>query len=178
MRTNLKNEMINMVKANATKEVNGVYEMTAKKFEAVKESLNEKFTVIDNKKDSKLHAVAYKTKKSEKLVIIKVVAETKATNNEFKFSFEMLNDKGLETHCCEFNMEAKNEKVVKNFMERLNENIKNSGLGEEALFNLTVNADNNFSGQIIFPKIAGHSKDGYANYKKCLTATKREFKIA
>lgn len=79
-KTNFKNEMVATVTAMGT-EVDGKLQITKKKLAKVQEMLIEgfggKFTLVTNKKDETTHAIVYKTKKSDRVIILKVVEEPK-----------------------------------------------------------------------------------------------------
>lgn len=80
MATNFKNELMETVTAMGT-EVEGKLQITKRKLAKVQEMLVEgfggKFTLVSNKKDDTIHAIVYKTKKSDKIIILKVVEEPK-----------------------------------------------------------------------------------------------------
>jgi hypothetical protein len=188
MAKSMKNEMVTMVNGLATNVDGNVFEMTAKNFKKLDVEIGNgafdgKFVVVKNNKVENMYAVVYKTKKSDRIVVIKVVkAEKKVTKkNGFGFSFSMQNDRGLDCHFCEFEMVSANKKTLKDFLNCLNEKLKNSELGDlgaSAIYDMIDDVENGFAGRIVFIKIKGHSKDGYALYKKLLVEAKREFKAA
>lgn len=189
MKNNFKNEMIAKVEELATKKVENGVEMTAENFNKFRnmidnEEFGGKFTIVANKKNDKLFAVVYKTKKSNKLVIIRIVevekkVEKKATKKSvkgFTFKFKMLNDKGLDVHVAEFEMTNASQEEFNLFFSKVNEHINDDEILEHAKYENVVSTINGFTGKIVFPKIKGHSKDGYASYKKCVVAAKRDLR--
>lgn len=188
MKTTAKQEMMNVVERYAKK--NGeVYEVSKEDFEKLAAEVEaiEKFVIVSNKKDETLKAVAYKTKKSERLAVLKVVEtvetkETKEVKKHVKVRTEMQKDNGMSVHSAYVTI-VKDESFVKtnDYFERLvelvNEKIEEAALGflAKAKMEGVVEDGRSCYGYIVFDKIKGHSKDGYAAYKKALSAARREF---
>lgn len=205
-KTNMKQEMVAMVAAAAKKfdAEKNVYTMTQSKLAEVKANINEKFVVKE--KDDKA-AIAYASKKSENLVLIKVVADEKpakkqqskkstskkqdkadkqskqtkkatAKEPKFKVSYAMQKDTGLAFHFCEFEMSGANEQQFDKFIELVNEKFAEI-FGQESRIEydcVDELEDGSYAGRVVFAKIKGHSKDGYAAYKKAMTEAKAAMK--
>lgn len=189
MKITAKQKMMNVVERYAKK--NGeVYEVSKKDFEKLTAEIEaiEKFVIVSNKKDEALKAVAYKTKKSERLAVLKVVEtrqekkETKEAKKHVRVKTEMQKDNGMSMHIAYVTI-VKDESFVKtdDYFERLvelvNKKIEEAALGFLAKANMegVVEDGRSCYGYIVFDKIKGHSKDGYAAYKKALSAARREF---
>lgn len=205
-KTNMKQEMVAMVAAaaKAFDAEKNVYTMTQSKLAEVKANINEKFVVKE--KDDKA-AIAYASKKSENLVLIKVVADEKpakkqsskkqqskkqdkadkqskqtkkaaAKEPKFKVSYAMQKDTGLAFHFCEFEMSGANEQQFDKFIELVNEKFAEI-FGQESRIEydcVDELEDGSYAGRVVFAKIKGHSKDGYAAYKKAMTEAKAAMK--
>ena len=142
---------------------------------------------MSNKKDETLKAVAYKTKKSERLAVLKVAEtketkETKEIKKHVKVKTEMQKDNGMSVHSAYVTI-IRDESFVKTndcferLVELVNEKIEEAALGflAKAKMEGVVEDGRSCYGYIVFDKIKGHSKDGYAAYKKALSAARREF---
>lgn len=194
-KTNMKQEMIAMVAAAAKKfdAEKNVYMMTQSKLAEVKANINKKF-IVKEKGDKA--AIAYASKKSENLVLIKVVADEKpakkssskkqdkqakkaaAKEPKFKVTYTMQKDTGLAIHFCEFEMRGANEQQFEKFIGLVNEKFAEIfGHGSTIQYDGVDELDDgSYTGRIMFAKIKGHSKDGYAAYKKAMTEAKAAMK--
>jgi len=190
MKVNFKAQLKEMmVKDLGAKEKEEVYVMTEENFLQLDAEIGNggfegKFIIKKSKKDKALFAVAYISKKSENVVVIRVKevkvikVSSKKLVNALKLKTEMKKDTGINIHKASFEMKNTNDgNLLDKFIKLLNVEIETSGLGSEAQYENVDNTENGFSGYIDFPKIKGHSKDGYANYKKCMTEAKRKLRV-
>lgn len=195
-------ELVNMV---AKQNENGVFEIHLGDYQEFFKSVMalEKFVVKKNKEDDSLRAIAYKTKKSLNIIELKIIddeveeveaekkAEKKATKpaSSIKIKTQMLKDAGLKNHECSIEMiiPAKSvdvdfKNIWDNYIELVNKYIDEYGYLMNAKAESELEVSNNEQGDIVvksviaFPKIKGHSKDGYKNYKMSMVKAKKELK--
>ena len=184
MKKSMKEMLIETVADMAKNREDNIFEVEERKLDELLKKVEklEKFTVIKNKKNDKLLAVAYKTKKSDRIVIIKIVenvkqqVKTESRNNKILLKTVMEKDAGLAVHRAEFTIKNVKEGFLSDFLSAINDKIKDSKLGESAEMVDVEFKDGSYVGYIEFPKIKGHSKDGYANYKKCMTEAKKQMR--
>lgn len=200
-KVSMKEKMVEVVKVNGV-EVNGVYEVERSKYETLVKEVEalEKFTIKNNKKDENLKAIAYTSKKSENLVLIRIIEDkveevkikkiSKKSSSVFlKIKTEMLKDSGINYHKCLVTMRVaktlqdNGEFNLDRFLDTANKIINEEEILESATFEgeTKINEDEDsitYKNIICFPKIPKHSKDGYAKYKTCLTQAKKQIKVA
>lgn len=193
-KVSMKEKMVEVVK-NTAKEVNGVYEVERSKYESLVKEVEalEKFTIKNNKKDENLKAIAYTSKKSENLVLIRIVEDKKTKTSKksisMKIKTEMMKDTGINYHKCLVRMKIaktlqdKGEFTIDKFLDITNKIIEDEEILESATFEdetKVIEEDDCiiYENVICLPKIPKHSKDGYAKYKTCITQAKKEMKIA
>lgn len=180
-------EMMMEVIRNNGKEVDGVFEITQEAFIKVTNEIEKlgKFSIISNKKDDTLKAVAYTSKKSERLAVIKLVKESKKQQkSSVSIKTNMMKDEGLVYHKALVEIETSGLAEVDNaafvkFVTTVNDYIKKESAEFLCCAELSEDVkgeEGKMKGYVLFPKVKGHSKDGYALYKKCMTLAKREMK--
>lgn len=198
-------ELVNMV---AKQNENGVFEIHLGDYQEFFKSVMalEKFVVKKNKEDDSLRAIAYKTKKSQNIVELKIIddeveeveAENKAEEKaakpatSIKIKTKMNKDAGLSYHEAFIEMIIPGNSLARD-VEEIFENyvgLVNDCISEYEIFKkdgmcqvtteLDVKTDEAgnmiVTGLLAFPKIKGHSKDGYKNYKMSMVKAKKELK--
>lgn len=174
--------MVEEILANhgATK-ANGVNSVEVNEFEKARKEIEAigKFVIKTSKKEDGLYAIAYATKKSENLFIVKTFAEQKKApkaTHSGRIHMEMLNDRGLSNHMAMVEMTGVTYDVFRKFLENVVCLTAENDLVAQATIVETEDSDDKYTAKFQFPKIKGHSKDGFAEYKKLMTIAKRSAK--
>ena len=122
------------------------------------------------------------TKANAKATAPKAEPKSHALNaSNIRFNTTMGMDKGMPYHWGQVTVRkaasAKEAKAaLEAFLTRTNEAIATCGLPLAPATldkkNASSDEEGNIQVRILFPKVKGHSKDGYAMYKKCMTDAK------
>lgn len=185
MRVNMKEKLLGLIEeASEGRKENEMFLVSDKSSKALLAAIEqlEKFVVKTNKEDESIKAIAYKTKKSQNLVVFKIVKQKKESTkkqgiiSKVTVKTKMAEDRGLKVHVANFKMYGATEEQFEKFLDIVNEGIKSLGYNEEALYEMVDNTEFGFEGSIVVNKIKGKSKEFYTDFKRSMTAAKKRIK--